>query len=1063
MKGKPIQPKDLTLGFLAVSLFLAATLGFALYSNRRVEELYAREVGAIQVLETWHRLEYLTTRLLVTTDLESVREAWEQTIIEFEFELNEFTGLMESIRFPRAGQDLREDKDILSRHWQLVKLEIDFFKSNLDQEQALQVQVQQEKRSLLALYGQLAEDQALTPAFYTAVNDLRNFSVFSAPFTELLTRAVSLYNLAVKGQIIALRTITYGLSGFMVIANFLFFRAMTILKQTGASLRVSEERLKLALESTEDGLWDWNVATGEVYFSPRWQSMLGFEPGEVEGQVSSWEALVHPDDRGRVTDILTRHLEGETPYYEAEHRIKTKSGTWKWILDRGKVVERDENGRALRAVGTHTDISERKAVEARELRRQVWLSKVVRLGKEVTQVTDLRACLHKIHKSIQKDLEFDRVGLFLYDAERDVFQGSLGTSRTGELTVEWDTRFPVSEIESFERLKNTPNDLFFESDYTNDYNLSPDNEMYGVKEHVMTSAWVGDHPVAVLAADNLISQRPITEEQLEALQLFAGYAGLAIANARLLTQVQEAEQRYRTIFDSLTYALLVLDIDTGAVVAVNRATCNMYGYSHAEVEQLDLVILSAGEKAHAQQHLAAWMQKARVQGPQSFEWYAKSQQGREFWTEMNIQRTAISGAERLLVAIRDIDARKRAQAEVLRLQHLLQNITDSMPSALITLDAEGRVLTWNPAAEVLTGKHISEVQEQILWRTHPELARYQKTFEQVMRKGQVIHQRRKIEPYKPNRRYYNVDIFPLMTNNIEGAVLRIDDVTQSVHLEVMMLQSAKMASVGGLAAGIAHEINNPLASIMQGAQMLQLAFNTSHARTRERLEIWEISPDALESYLRERGVYEYLEGIRQAGARAAKIVADLLSFSRKTASDVAPRDLNHLLIQTLELASADYDLRKKYDFRNLNIVQELAPDLPEVSCDGQQIQQVILNLVRNAAQAMAERKAVEGDGYQPRLIVRTSVQQDSEENQRLWARLEVEDNGPGIPKVVRERLFEPFFTTKAVGEGTGLGLWLCWSIVVERHKGQIWVEPGPRGGTRFVVALPITSPLLVDS
>jgi len=271
-----------------------------------------------------------------------------------------------------------------------------------------------------------------------------------------------------------------------------------------------------------------------------------------------------------------------------------------------------------------------------------------------------------------------------------------------------------------------------------------------------------------------------------------------------------------------------------------------------------------------------------------------------------------------------------------------------------------------------------------------------------------------------------------------------------VQLEEMMLQSAKMASVGRLAAGIAHEINNPLGAMMQSAQMLQIAFDTQRPRTRERLQECGVDAEGLDRYLQARGSMEYLDGIRAAGGRAAKIVTDLLSFSRRRSSKIAPHDLNTLVERALDLAAADYDLKKKYDFRAIEIARELAPDLPKVLCDGQQIQQVILNLARNAAQAMVRKieKGDREDAYQPRLTLRTALTS-------TWVRLEVNDNGPGISEAARARLFEPFFTTKAVGEGTGLGLWLCWSIVVERHKGRMWEEPSAEGGARFVVELPV--------
>lgn len=133
-------------------------------------------------------------------------------------------------------------------------------------------------------------------------------------------------------------------------------------------LRESEARLQRVLDGSNDGFWDWVVPTGEVQFSPRLVSMLGYAAHEMPPHVSTWETLIHPDDNERVMAMLQAHFDGETEQYETEHRLRMKSGEWLWILDRGKVLERDADGRPLRMAGTHTDISKRRKAE-RELDR----------------------------------------------------------------------------------------------------------------------------------------------------------------------------------------------------------------------------------------------------------------------------------------------------------------------------------------------------------------------------------------------------------------------------------------------------------------------------------------------------------------------------------------------------------------------------------------------------------------------------------------------------------------------------------------------------------------------
>jgi len=147
--------------------------------------------------------------------------------------------------------------------------------------------------------------------------------------------------------------------------GFAQFQVSLLLNEREAEKRLkeSEERYMMALYGGELGTWDWNIDTGDVQFNKRWAEMIGYNLNEIEPNVSSWEKLVHPDDMPEVMEVLNKHLEQEYEYYETTHRVKHKNGNWIWVLDKGKVIKRDEEGNALRATGTHLDVTKQKLAE----------------------------------------------------------------------------------------------------------------------------------------------------------------------------------------------------------------------------------------------------------------------------------------------------------------------------------------------------------------------------------------------------------------------------------------------------------------------------------------------------------------------------------------------------------------------------------------------------------------------------------------------------------------------------------------------------------------------------
>jgi PAS domain S-box-containing protein len=280
---------------------------------------------------------------------------------------------------------------------------------------------------------------------------------------------------------------------------------------------------------------------------------------------------------------------------------------------------------------------------------------------------------------------------------------------------------------------------------------------------------------------------------------------------------------------------------------------------------------------------------------------------------------------------------------------------------------------------------------------------------------------------------------------LKGARVVVHDVTEQKKIQDMMVQSEKMMSIGGLAAGMAHEINNPLAGMIQNAQVIHNRLTDVIPANIDAARESGTSLDAIGNYMEKRGILSQLERIRQAGRRAAEIVDNMLSFARKSDSVKTYHQLGDLLDRSLALARNDYTLRKRFDFKNISIIRKYESGIKPVLCNEVRIEQVFFNLIKNASEAMAEA------GVQDPAIVLKMA------NEKQGVRIEIIDNGSGMDAQTQNRIFEPFFTTKNVGKGTGLGLSVSYFIIVEDHGGEMRVESEPERGTRFIIKLPLTS------
>lgn len=282
---------------------------------------------------------------------------------------------------------------------------------------------------------------------------------------------------------------------------------------------------------------------------------------------------------------------------------------------------------------------------------------------------------------------------------------------------------------------------------------------------------------------------------------------------------------------------------------------------------------------------------------------------------------------------------------------------------------------------------------------------------------------------------------------VHGTIL---DITEVKRNEEIVIQSEKMMSIGGLAAGMAHELNNPLGGILTGIQNIFRRLSNDHPKNLQAASETGIDLMKLQQYLEYRNVDKYLEGIQDCGKRAADIIVNMLSFAKKGEMKFDYEDLSSIVNRSLQLAQNSYDFSQKIDFKKIKIGIDIHHDVPAIYCIKNELEQVLLNLFKNAAQAMADNQ----HQVNPEITVE-AVRENG------WVKLSISDSGPGMEEALRKRIFEPFFTTKSEKEGTGLGLSVSYMIITSNHKGVMEVDSEPGSGTTFIIRLPLDTGNLV--
>ena len=530
------------------------------------------------------------------------------------------------------------------------------------------------------------------------------------------------------------------------------------------------------------------------------------------------------------------------------------------------------------------------------------------------------------------------------------------------------------------------------------------------------------HEAEQLASGNL-SARSGLKGTDELGRLGRAFDAMALAIAKDITERKRADEAlrvseasYRAIFDAAEDAIFVIDIDSAAIIDANPRACAAFGYSREEFRHIDLGTLGSGVHPYTQQGAMALFARAVAGEQLRVEWHGKYKDGSLRWQEVFGKRVTIGGQDRILALARDITDRKMAEEALRASEEQYRAMFNASIDGLALWNAEGKLVSTNPALWRMYGYTDEEISAigPGAWAGpsyHPDFLR-------AVAAGESLHS--EVSETRKDGAAIEVEVHgvPVQYQGKPHVLTITRDITEKkrsaeelARQRESSYQREKLAALGSLLAGVAHELNNPLSVVVARAVLLEEQGDASTQAA------------ALK--------------IRSAAERCARIVRTFLAMARQRQPERGPVAMNDVVTAALDLAS--YALRTS----SVEVELDLAGDIPRIHADADQIHQVLLNLIINAQQSLQDHPA-------PRRI-----RIDSRFNPVTDAvRITVADNGPGIPAHLRTRVFEPYFTTKPIGIGTGVGLAVSLGIV-EAHGGTLTADCPIEGGAVFTMTLPV--------
>jgi PAS domain S-box-containing protein len=881
---------------------------------------------------------------------------------------------------------------------------------------------------------------------------------------------------------------------------------LTDIKEREIDLSDYKDRLNFALATANTCIWDIDFDTNKIVYQENWHALLGYEKNELNFTVEVWRSLMHPDDVEKIKQEFSLHQSGIKPFYEMEYRIKTKNKGWKWVLSRGKLYKNIISGNYSRFIGVSFDIDDLKSMDLKLKFSEAKFAKAFNTSIDNIIITKLpEGTIIDVNDGFINSTGLTREevlgktsldipgGPNMKDNIEQFTQKLLTEGRIHNLEIEWELEpgeiryslfsAELTELNGEYYVINNIRDI---TDRKNaELKVAQSEESFrAILQNLSDVVWLVDQNMTITyetpSASKLLGYEPgyfIGKNGIE----FIHPEDYALAKKDFIEVLQKqndykpTELRFKHKDGHWIYVETVAD-NLLEHPAVGSILITSHDISERKINEK----LLKKYRNHLEQ-----LVKERTEEIEQInaELIAINQE----LTATNIELAEANDKLKF-----EIQKREIAQALLEESENKFRNFIEQSTEGISLIDEQGRFVEWNKAMESIFHVSRNDMINTYSWefdyRFLPDKRKTREMFDELKNSilnyfanpdsSIIITYEGFFHTMEFKQKYLTVNVFPIITPNGKYLGRIVRDITnirraqeeikrqsdelqiinesleqQKVELEKAMhdlkktqsqlVESEKMASLGVLTAGIAHEINNPVNYINTGLEGLRIVLE-------DGLKVVELFKKLNEANYNE--YYAEIEELKQSGEivdlqknignmltnmqtgvdRITDIVKSLRSFSRGEDKELRFASIHEIIDSVLVMLHNQYKNR-------INIVKEYQI-LPSIKCYPGRLNQVFMNVVSNAVHAIPEKGVI---------TIKTSHNVENDE-----ITISIKDSGAGISKEIIDKIFEPFFTTKEVGKGTGLGLSISYSIV-KQHQGEIIVKSNPDFGTEFIITLPV--------